>query len=186
MSELFDAVDALVASRSPLPPPAERKRLRQTHALTLDEVAAALNVRRATVSGWESGKTEPRPPQREPYARLLRQLAQLYPAAESTAAPQKDAPTPKTSSGPASTARTRPAAGAVEAAAAPTPGTAPSAVPAAAHAPAAARVQRGPPGRRKDHPARARRRPLRPARPRPAARTRTVRCSSSTPTPTGR
>ncbi len=100
MSELFDAVDALVASRSPLPPPAERKRLRQAHALTLDEVAAALDVRRATVSGWESGKTEPRPPQREPYARLLRQLAQLYPTAESTAAPQKDAPAPKTSSRP--------------------------------------------------------------------------------------
>ena len=53
MSELFDAVDALVASRSPLPPPAERRRLRQAHALTLDEVAAALGVRRATVGGWE-------------------------------------------------------------------------------------------------------------------------------------
>jgi len=62
MSELFDAVDALIASRSPLPPPAERKRLRQAHGLTLDEVAAALQVRRATVSGWEAGKTEPRPP----------------------------------------------------------------------------------------------------------------------------
>ncbi|MET8502756.1 hypothetical protein ABZV86_35685, partial [Streptomyces microflavus] len=31
-----------VASRSPLPPPAERKRLRVAHGLTLDEVAAAL------------------------------------------------------------------------------------------------------------------------------------------------
>lgn len=45
MSELFDAVDALVASRSPLPPAGERKRLRQAHGLTLDEVAAALKVR---------------------------------------------------------------------------------------------------------------------------------------------
>ena len=52
MSELFDAVDALVASRSPLPPPAERRRLRQAHALTLDEVAVALDVRRATVGAW--------------------------------------------------------------------------------------------------------------------------------------
>ncbi|CAM5600843.1 Transcriptional regulator OS=Streptomyces fumanus OX=67302 GN=GCM10018772_14840 PE=4 SV=1 [Streptomyces fumanus] len=51
MSELFDAVDALVASRSPLPPVEERKRLRTAHGLTLDEVAAALKVRRATVSG---------------------------------------------------------------------------------------------------------------------------------------
>ncbi|MEU6097844.1 helix-turn-helix transcriptional regulator, partial [Streptomyces sp. NPDC047079] len=82
MSGLFDAVDALVASRSPLPPAQERKRLRQAHGLTLDEVAAALKVRRATVSGWESAKkpTEPRGPEREAYARLLKQLTQLYPA----------------------------------------------------------------------------------------------------------
>ncbi|MFF3467604.1 telomere-associated protein Tap [Streptomyces sp. NPDC002619] len=138
MSELFDAVDALVASRSPLPPPAERKRLRQAHALTLDEVAAALDVRRATVSAWESGRTEPRPPQREPYARLLKQLARLYPAAESTAAPQEDTPAPKTFSGPVPTAQTGRAGGAVEAGAVRTPGAAPSASPAAAHAPAAA------------------------------------------------
>ncbi|PCG83084.1 transcriptional regulator [Streptomyces sp. WZ.A104] len=84
MSELFDAVDALVASRSPLPPPAERKRLRQAHGLTLEEVAATLDVRRATVGAWESGKTEPRPPQREPYAHLLKQLARLYPSPTAT------------------------------------------------------------------------------------------------------
>ncbi|MFG3551846.1 transcriptional regulator, partial [Streptomyces sp. NPDC047725] len=83
MSELFDAVDALVASRSALPPAEERKRLRVAHGLTLDEVAGALKVRRATVSGWESVKkpVEPRGPEREAYARLLRQLAELYPAA---------------------------------------------------------------------------------------------------------
>ncbi|MEW2623586.1 transcriptional regulator [Streptomyces sp. NPDC048106] len=82
MSELFDAVDALVASRSPLPPAAERKRLRTAHGLTLDDVAGALRVRRATVSGWESltKPTEPRGPEREAYARLLKQLAELYPA----------------------------------------------------------------------------------------------------------
>jgi transcriptional regulator with XRE-family HTH domain len=82
MSELFDAVDALVASRAPLPPAEERKRLRQAHGLTLDDVAAALKVRRATVSGWESVKktTEPRGPEREAYARLLDKLAELYPA----------------------------------------------------------------------------------------------------------
>ncbi|MFB6958876.1 helix-turn-helix domain-containing protein [Streptomyces sp. NPDC056309] len=92
MSELFDAVDALVASRSPLPSAEERKRLRTAHGLTLDEVAAALQVRRATVSGWESTKkpTEPRGPEREAYARLLRQLAKLYPAPEEPAAPVPD------------------------------------------------------------------------------------------------
>ncbi|MFF2367828.1 telomere-associated protein Tap [Streptomyces sp. NPDC058122] len=82
MSELFDRVDALIASRAPLPPPTERKRLRQAHGLTLDEVASALNVRRATVSGWEAGKTEPRPPERDAYARLLAKLTELYPAAD--------------------------------------------------------------------------------------------------------
>ncbi|WP_331720237.1 helix-turn-helix domain-containing protein (plasmid) [Streptomyces sp. NBC_00289] len=92
MSELFDAVDALLASRATLPPPAERKRLRAAHGLTIDEVATALKVRRATVSGWESGKTEPRPPERDAYARLLDKLAELYPATPAdVAAPVKDA-----------------------------------------------------------------------------------------------
>ncbi|MGW1354893.1 telomere-associated protein Tap [Streptomyces sp. NPDC002409] len=86
MSELFDAVDALLASRATLPPPAERKRLRAAHGLTIDEVATALKVRRATVSGWEAGKTEPRPPERDAYARLLDGLAQLYPADATTPA----------------------------------------------------------------------------------------------------
>ncbi|MDG9721014.1 helix-turn-helix transcriptional regulator [Streptomyces sp. DH24] len=85
MSKLFEAVDALVASASPLPPPPERKRLRLAHGLTLDQVAGALNVRRATVSGWEAGRTEPRPPEREAYARLLNKLAELYPAPPETA-----------------------------------------------------------------------------------------------------
>ncbi|MFJ4767637.1 telomere-associated protein Tap [Streptomyces uncialis] len=99
MSELFDAVDALVASRSPLPPPAERKRLRQAHGLTLDEVAAALQVRRATISGWEAGKTEPRPPERDAYARLLKQLARLYPT--HTPVPAEDTAVPETPATPA-------------------------------------------------------------------------------------
>lgn len=97
MSELFDAVDALLASRATLPPPAERKRLRAAHGLTIDEVAKALGVRRATVSGWESGKTEPRPPERDAYARLLDKLAELYPAAPADGAvPAPDAAVPAT------------------------------------------------------------------------------------------
>ncbi|WP_432056244.1 telomere-associated protein Tap [Streptomyces sp. bgisy022] len=111
MSELFDAVDALVASRSPLPPAEERKRLRTAHGLTLDEVAAALKVRRATVSGWESVKktTEPRGPEREAYARLLNRLAELYPSpdplpsppAGRPASPQAPTPPDHRSAGPA-------------------------------------------------------------------------------------
>ncbi|MFF3826202.1 telomere-associated protein Tap [Streptomyces griseus] len=94
MSELFDAVDALLASRAVLPPPAERKRLRAAHGLTIDEVATALKVRRATVSGWESGKTEPRPPERDAYARLLDGLAKLYPATANIGAAEEDAAVP--------------------------------------------------------------------------------------------
>ncbi|MFD4048802.1 helix-turn-helix transcriptional regulator, partial [Streptomyces sp. NPDC058611] len=133
MSKLFDAVDALVASRSPLPPPAERKRLRAAHGLTIDEVATALGVRRATVSAWESGRTEPRPPEREAYARLLRQLAELYPvpAAEPEPAPSAD---------PVPAAKPEPA---------PAPAEAATRTPAAARGPGAAPPARPPrpPGR---------------------------------------
>ncbi|MFF1548230.1 telomere-associated protein Tap [Streptomyces sp. NPDC058291] len=108
MSELFDAVDALLASRAALPPPAERKRLRAAHGLTIDEVAGALKVRRATVSGWESGKTEPRPPERDAYARLLDKLAELYPETapatapvQETAVPATDTPAPAQTESPA-------------------------------------------------------------------------------------
>ncbi|MFF0752011.1 telomere-associated protein Tap [Streptomyces sp. NPDC004267] len=100
MSELFDAVDALLASRAALPPPAERKRLRAAHGLTIDEVATALKVRRATVSGWESGKTEPRPPERDAYARLLDGLAKLYPAPANTGTAEEDMAVPATIAGP--------------------------------------------------------------------------------------
>ncbi|MEH0557302.1 telomere-associated protein Tap [Streptomyces sp. B21-101] len=125
MSELFERVDALVASRSVLPPPTERRRLRQAHGLTLDEVASALDVRRATVSGWEAGKTEPRPPERDAYARMLKQLAELYPApapapADAAASagdpvvPDADAAVSRTSGGPAASAPSaEPAAGTV-------------------------------------------------------------------------
>ncbi|MGA5559508.1 telomere-associated protein Tap [Streptomyces lavendulocolor] len=105
MSELFDAVDALLASRAVLPPPEERRRLRRAHGLTIDEVATALKVRRATVSGWESGKTEPRPPERDAYARLLDKLAELYPAAPAdTAEASEDTVVPEPFTGPATPA----------------------------------------------------------------------------------
>ncbi|MER7488685.1 helix-turn-helix domain-containing protein [Streptomyces sp. NPDC126497] len=101
MSELFDRVDALLASRAPLPPPEERRRLRKAHGLTIDEIATALQVRRATVSGWESGKTEPRPPERDAYARLLDGLSELYPAPADSGTRGEDAVTPGTPTVPA-------------------------------------------------------------------------------------
>ncbi|WP_261994064.1 telomere-associated protein Tap [Streptomyces sp. t39] len=97
-SELFDAVDALIASQVPLPALEERTRLRQAHGLTLDQVAVALKVQRATVSGWEAGRIEPVPPEREAYARLLEKLAELYPAPAPASAP---APAPAPDPAPA-------------------------------------------------------------------------------------
>ncbi|MEU3204119.1 helix-turn-helix transcriptional regulator [Streptomyces cyaneofuscatus] len=160
MSELFDAIDALVASRSPLPAPAERKRLRQAHGLTLEEVAATLDVRRATVGAWESGKTEPRPPQREPYAHLLKQLARLYPSPSATEGGAPAATAAAVPAAPSSPAEAEPSApvatGAAPAPAPPVPAPAatppsptgaprpargsrrPGAPRAAAHSPAAA------------------------------------------------
>ncbi|MER6227194.1 helix-turn-helix transcriptional regulator [Streptomyces sp900105755] len=153
MSELFDRVDALVASRSVLPPPRERKRLRQAHGLTLDEVASALDVRRATVSAWEAGKTEPRPPEREAYARLLNKLAELYSADSNSVAPTEDTAVPPsapqaqpvhTDAAPEAAAmtteqnsQTRPALDAVPPAAAPVPARATRPTASASRRPAA-------------------------------------------------
>ncbi|MET7509478.1 telomere-associated protein Tap [Streptomyces albidoflavus] len=130
MSDLFDAVDALVASRAVLPPAEERKRLRVAHGLTLDEVAAALQVRRATVSGWESARkpTEPRGPEREAYARLLDRLAELYPVTEEPPAPE---PAPDAAESTPPPAPATEAAAPVPAPAGPgTPKPAPAATPA--------------------------------------------------------
>ncbi|MFE2117885.1 telomere-associated protein Tap [Streptomyces microflavus] len=96
-----------------------RGRARVAHGLTLDEVAAALDVRRATVSGWEAGRTEPRPPEREGYARLLGKLVELYPVLNATV-PVEGTAVPETfSSAPGTVPRAQPVpAGAVPGAAA--------------------------------------------------------------------
>ncbi|MFK0256531.1 telomere-associated protein Tap [Streptomyces sp. NPDC090445] len=154
--ELFSAVDALLerVSQDPLPPPAERKRLREAAGLSQDQIAAVLKTRRETVSGWESGRTEPRPPKRAAYARLLEGLAERFPETEGTA----PAPSPATaSSSPA-------------AATSPAPVPSPADAPAAPVAPAAEAAPPTPPVSPVS-PAPADRRPAPPAgRPAPAAR----------------
>ncbi|MEU1600227.1 transcriptional regulator [Streptomyces sp. NPDC005708] len=143
-SHLFEAVDALIASRAPLPPPEERKRLRVAHGLTAGEVATALQVRRATFSGWEAGKPEPRGPERDAYARLLRQLGELYPTPGGDVAPIQEAAVPAPFTGtptPAQEGGTQPAAPSSEAAMATSENTQPRpattrATPSAASSPA--------------------------------------------------
>ncbi|MEU2856004.1 telomere-associated protein Tap [Streptomyces syringium] len=79
---LFGAVDALLdqVSQAPLPDPAERKRLREAAGLSQSQIAKALDARREAVGNWEAGRTEPRPPKRAAYARLLEGLAARFPA----------------------------------------------------------------------------------------------------------
>ncbi|MBM7173721.1 helix-turn-helix transcriptional regulator, partial [Streptomyces sp. G44] len=81
-NDLFDAVDALLeqVAQDELPAPAERKRLREAAGLSQAQVAQALDARREAVGNWESGRTEPRPPKRAAYARLLEGLAARFPA----------------------------------------------------------------------------------------------------------
>lgn len=79
---LFSAIDALLEQvpTDDLPPPAERKRLREAAGLSQTQIATALGTRREAVGNWEGGKTEPRPPQRAAYVRLLEGLAQRFPS----------------------------------------------------------------------------------------------------------
>ncbi|MFF5894125.1 helix-turn-helix transcriptional regulator [Streptomyces globisporus] len=62
------------------PPPEERLRLREAAGLTRAQVAEAVGVARGTVLAWETGKSDPTPPGRLPYLRLLEGLAELHPA----------------------------------------------------------------------------------------------------------
>ncbi|MET9734733.1 sigma factor-like helix-turn-helix DNA-binding protein [Streptomyces sp. NPDC006458] len=55
----------------PLPPPKERRRLREAGSLTQGQLAARLGVSRETMRAWESGRTTPRGRRGEAYARLL-------------------------------------------------------------------------------------------------------------------
>ncbi|PWI43030.1 helix-turn-helix transcriptional regulator [Streptomyces sp. ICBB 8177] len=96
-NELFSAVDALLeqVAQDDLPAPAERKRLREAAGLSQAQIAKALGARREAVGNWETGKTEPRPPKRAAYARLLEGLAARFPAPaadEPAAAPASAAP----------------------------------------------------------------------------------------------
>ncbi|MEU7579948.1 helix-turn-helix domain-containing protein [Streptomyces sp. NPDC041068] len=110
--QLFSAVDALLeqAAQDGLPVPAERKRLREAAGLSQEQVAQAMNTRREAVGNWESGRTEPRPPKRAAYARLLEGLAARFPAPAASSA--NDAPAasggavrPASTAGPAAPPR---------------------------------------------------------------------------------
>ncbi|MGW1123178.1 helix-turn-helix domain-containing protein [Streptomyces tanashiensis] len=79
------------ASSVTLPPPKERRRLREALALSEEQVAEAMGVTKATVRSWETGRSAPRGRKREAYARLL---GAHEPEGPLPAAPQPTAPTP--------------------------------------------------------------------------------------------
>ncbi|MEU2357908.1 helix-turn-helix transcriptional regulator [Streptomyces misionensis] len=113
--ELFSAVDALLeeVAQDDLPTPEERKRLREAAGLSQEQIAKALKSRRETIGNWESGVTEPRPPKRAAYARLLEGLAARFPAPAADA-PAAPAPAvPEAFTGPASEPVPAPAPAAV-------------------------------------------------------------------------
>jgi DNA-binding XRE family transcriptional regulator len=82
VNELFNAVDALLQQAAPLPEPAERERLRVAGGLSRADIAQALGVSASTVTGWETGRSEPTKQRRAAYVHLLEGLAQRYPAPE--------------------------------------------------------------------------------------------------------
>ncbi|MDH6130082.1 helix-turn-helix transcriptional regulator [Kitasatospora sp. GP82] len=97
MTEGMDPIAALLAEvdEEELPPPAERKRLRRAAKLTRAKMAQAVRVRDETIWAWETGRSEPRPPQRGEYARLLRGLAERFPAPQTVPAPVPDPVVPE-------------------------------------------------------------------------------------------
>ena len=62
--------------RRSLPPPGERRRLREGLGLTQAEVAAVIGTTRAAVSRYESGGRQPRGAVAERYAHLLERIAE--------------------------------------------------------------------------------------------------------------
>lgn len=120
-AELFARVDALLAqTAAPLPEVGERRRIRQTADLSVQQIAATLQTSPDLVEAWETGLVEPTGPQRAAYARLLDGLlAQEHAArpqdgpALSTAPaahPRKPEPPPAPARTPAPGPRSTPAA----------------------------------------------------------------------------
>jgi DNA-directed RNA polymerase specialized sigma24 family protein/DNA-binding XRE family transcriptional regulator len=77
-------------SGTTLPPPKERRRLREGKSLSEDEVATTIGVTRATIRSWETGRTDPRGRKREAYARLLAALDMRSGESAPGAGPLKD------------------------------------------------------------------------------------------------
>ncbi|MFD5914886.1 type II toxin-antitoxin system MqsA family antitoxin [Streptomyces tuirus] len=87
VSELTEAVDALLTRPSLMPPPEVRARLRKADGLTQAEVAEVFGVTRAAFNRWEVGAAKPRRRHLDAYVRLLNGWAQKHPQATQAPAP---------------------------------------------------------------------------------------------------
>ncbi|MGW6290145.1 helix-turn-helix transcriptional regulator [Streptomyces sp. NPDC055107] len=70
-----------------MPPPAERLRLREAAGFSRAHIAATVGVGRQTIANWETGVSDPTPPARYPYLRILKGLADIYPAPTTAPSP---------------------------------------------------------------------------------------------------
>ncbi|MFE5675488.1 telomere-associated protein Tap [Streptomyces erythrochromogenes] len=92
--ELFAAVDALLTGEPEMPPPAERARLREAAGITQARLAQVLQTTTQSVKNWEAGRSEPRPPRRQAYQRLLDGWATQHPTRPSMPVPAALSGTP--------------------------------------------------------------------------------------------
>ncbi|CAL2068706.1 MULTISPECIES: sigma factor-like helix-turn-helix DNA-binding protein [Streptomyces] len=83
-------------SASPLPPPKERRRLRQSRSLTRAQLARRLGVARATVRAWESGRRAPAGAEGRAYTEFLGAFAPPTGPDEPSAKPVPGKPEPLT------------------------------------------------------------------------------------------
>ncbi|MEV5672846.1 helix-turn-helix transcriptional regulator (plasmid) [Streptomyces sp. NBC_01201] len=98
-----NSVEALLEEarlNASIPPSAERQRLREAANLSRAQVAAAVGVGRTTVANWETGHSDPTPPARLPYLKLLKGLAEIYPAISAPAAVPEPTAAPDTAAVP--------------------------------------------------------------------------------------
>lgn len=91
MSELLNAVDALLARPDTMPPPDVRARLRKADGLTQEEVAEVFGVTRVAFHRWETGLAKPRRRHLEAYVRLLNGWAVKHPEAVEAPEPERQA-----------------------------------------------------------------------------------------------
>jgi transcriptional regulator with XRE-family HTH domain len=68
-----------LAARRDLPPPAERRALREAAGISLETVAREIGVTRQAVGHWEAGDRRPRGANLRRYVEVLRILAGASP-----------------------------------------------------------------------------------------------------------